>query len=95
MCERNGTTYSKLQDLSRRGFLKTTSVVSATLALPAALGTALMSGAAHAATKIKATHGSGLCNMITFCPLHCLRVVISLDTYIIRPITVQPADRKW
>ena len=63
MCERNGTTYSKLKDLSRRGFLKATSVGSATLALPAAIGTALMSGAAHAATKIKATHGSGLCNM--------------------------------
>ena len=66
MCERNGTTYAKLQDQSRRGFLKTTSAASATLALPAALGAALMSGAAHAATKIKATHGSGLCNMAFF-----------------------------
>ena len=43
MCERNGTTYAKLQDQSRRGFLKTTSAASATLALPAALGAALMS----------------------------------------------------
>jgi len=66
MCERNGTTYAKLQDQSRRGFLKTTSAASATLALPAASGAALMSGAAHAATKIKATHGSGLCNMAFF-----------------------------
>lgn len=63
MCERNGTTYSKLQDLSRRGFLKTTSAASATVALPTVLGAALVSGAAHAATSIKATHGSGLCNL--------------------------------
>ena len=44
MCERNGTTYAKLQDQSRRGFLKTTSAASATLALPAALGAALIAG---------------------------------------------------
>ncbi|MET0541512.1 MAG: substrate-binding domain-containing protein, partial [Variovorax sp.] len=68
MCERNGRTHSQLVELSRRGFLKTGSVAGATLALPAGLASMLMSSAAHAdgVTKIKATHGAGLCNLAFF-----------------------------
>ncbi len=63
MCERNGTSYSQLMALSRRGFLKASGVVSSSLALPAGLAGALFSGAVKAETTLKATHGSGLCNL--------------------------------
>lgn len=67
MCERNGRTHSQLVELSRRGFLKTSGVAGANIALPAGLGAMLMSTAAHAdTTKIKATHGAGLCNLAFF-----------------------------
>ncbi len=67
MCERNGRTHSQLVELSRRGFLKTSGVASASIALPAGLATMLMSTAAHAeTTRIKATHGAGLCNLAFF-----------------------------
>ncbi len=50
---------------SRRGFLKGAGGLS--LALPAGLATSLMATAAQAATTtIKATHGSGLCNLAFF-----------------------------
>ena len=63
MCERHGNTHAELLALSRRGFLKTTGVAGASVALPAAIAAALAPTAAHAATTIKATHGSGLCNL--------------------------------
>ena len=63
MCERHGTTHASLLALSRRGFLKTTGVAGASVALPAAMAAALMPGIARAETTIKATHGSGLCNL--------------------------------
>ncbi len=63
MCTRDGLR----GDFSRRGFLKTTLAGSAaTIALPAGLASLLMPAAAHAATTIKATHGSGFCNMGIF-----------------------------
>lgn len=64
MCERNGNGYSQVLDLSRRGFLKASSAVGTSLAMPAGLTALMASGAARAAnTTIKATHGSGLCNL--------------------------------
>lgn len=63
MCERDGTNYSQTLGLSRRDFLRNSSAASATLAIPAGLTSMLASGAAQAATTIKATHGSGLCNL--------------------------------
>ncbi len=63
MCGRNGSTYGQLLDLSRRGFLKTGSAAGVRLALPAAVAAALLPQAAQAATRVKATHGSGLCNL--------------------------------
>jgi NitT/TauT family transport system substrate-binding protein len=63
MCERNGSSYREVLELSRRGFLKTAGAASTRLAMPAGLATALFSGTAQAATSIKATHGSGLCNL--------------------------------
>jgi NitT/TauT family transport system substrate-binding protein len=63
MCTRDGLR----GDFSRRGFLKTTLAGSAaTIALPAGLASLLMPAAAQAATTIKATHGSGFCNMGIF-----------------------------
>jgi NitT/TauT family transport system substrate-binding protein len=67
MCERHGNTHSQLVDLSRRGFLKSTGAVSATVALPASLACGLMSNEALAqTTTLKATHGAGLCNLGIF-----------------------------
>ncbi|HEX2020453.1 MAG TPA: substrate-binding domain-containing protein [Aurantimonas sp.] len=62
MCERNGQFYA---NFSRRNFLKTTAAGAAMVALPAHL--AGLMGHAHAAeTTIKATHGTGFCNMGIF-----------------------------
>ena len=65
MCDRDGSFY---RNFSRRNFLKTTTAAAATVALPAEL-MALMgsqSAFAAAATTLKATHGSGFCNMGIF-----------------------------
>jgi NitT/TauT family transport system substrate-binding protein len=64
MCERDGTFF---RNFSRRNFLKSTAASAATIAVPAHL--AGMLGAlrsAYAATSVKATHGSGFCNMGIF-----------------------------
>ena len=68
MCERHGNTHANFLELSRRGFLKTGGAASASIALPAALAAMLMPAAALAqkTTTLKATHGSGLCNMSFF-----------------------------
>ena len=63
MCDRDGTFY---RNFSRRSFLKTTAAASATVALPAHLAGLLMPTPAFAATTVKATHGSGFCNMGIF-----------------------------
>jgi NitT/TauT family transport system substrate-binding protein len=65
MCDRDGAFYS---NFSRRNFLKTTALgASAAIALPAGLAALLAPTAARAAmTTIKATHGSGFCNMGIF-----------------------------
>ncbi len=51
---------------SRRSFLKGGSAAGVSLALPMGLAGSLMASAAQAATTIKATHGSGLCNLAFF-----------------------------
>jgi NitT/TauT family transport system substrate-binding protein len=65
MCDRDGTFY---RNFSRRNFLKgTTAAAAATVALPPALAALLSSTTdAAAATTVKATHGSGFCNMGIF-----------------------------
>jgi len=63
MCDRDGTFY---RNFSRRGFLKSTAAGAATVALPASLASMLMPQPAFAATTVKATHGSGFCNMGIF-----------------------------
>ena len=65
MCDRCGNTYYKIQDASRRGFLKSGDAAAASLAIPAGL---LPAGRAFAEglTTIKATHGGGLCNLGIF-----------------------------
>ena len=65
MCGRRGDTYSKIQEASRRGFLKGGAAAAASLAIPASL---MNPGQAAAAglTRIKATHGGGLCNLGIF-----------------------------
>lgn len=65
MCERCGNTYHKIQEASRRGFLKGGAAAAASLAIPAGL---MAPGQAAAAgmTTIKATHGGGLCNLGIF-----------------------------
>ena len=64
MCDRDGTFYRKF---SRRNFLKSSAVgAAATVAIPAHLAGLLMPETALAATTIKATHGSGFCNMGIF-----------------------------
>ncbi len=65
MCDRDGTFF---RNFSRRNFLRTTVAgAAATIALPPALAALLSPTAAHAAgTTIKATHGSGFCNMGIF-----------------------------
>jgi len=68
MLERHSHLNSFLDsDNSRRSFLKGASAAGVSLALPAGLAGSLMAGAAQAATTtIKATHGSGLCNLAFF-----------------------------
>ena len=66
MCERNGSTHSNILELSRRGFLKSSASAAATVAMPLGMAGALVPMAAKAATSVKATHGSGLCNMAFF-----------------------------
>lgn len=53
---------------SRRSFLKSSGIAGASIALPAGLASTLMPGLASAQTQtvIKATHGSGLCNLAFF-----------------------------
>jgi NitT/TauT family transport system substrate-binding protein len=65
MCDRDGTFF---RNFSRRNFLRTTVAgAAATIALPPALAALLSPTVAHAAgTTIKATHGSGFCNMGIF-----------------------------
>jgi NitT/TauT family transport system substrate-binding protein len=65
MCERCGTFY---QTFSRRGFLRgTVAAAGAAIALPPALAALLTPTAAQAATTtIKATHGTGFCNLGIF-----------------------------
>ncbi|WP_315719569.1 MULTISPECIES: ABC transporter substrate-binding protein [unclassified Bradyrhizobium] len=64
MCDRDGTFY---RSFSRRNFIKTSvAAATATVAIPAHLATLLAPTPAMAATVIKATHGSGFCNMGIF-----------------------------
>ncbi|MGA0563484.1 ABC transporter substrate-binding protein [Ancylobacter sp. VNQ12] len=65
MCDRDGTFF---RNFSRRNFLKSSVVgAAASIALPASLASLLAPNAARAAgTTIKATHGSGFCNMGIF-----------------------------
>ncbi len=64
MCDRDGTFYKRF---NRRNFLKGSAAAgAATLALPAHLAALLDPTPAFAATEIKATHGSGFCNMGIF-----------------------------
>jgi NitT/TauT family transport system substrate-binding protein len=63
MCERDGTFF---RNFSRRSFLKTSAVGAASVAIPAHLAALLAPTRAMAATTIKATHGSGFCNMGIF-----------------------------
>jgi NMT1/THI5 like/TAT (twin-arginine translocation) pathway signal sequence len=64
MCERDGTFF---RNFSRRNFLKSTAASAATIAVPAHLAGMLGApGSAYAATSVKATHGSGFCNMGIF-----------------------------
>ena len=65
MCTRCGTTYKKIQEISRRGLLKTGVAAAATFARPASLMSA-REAAAAGLTRIKATHGGGLCNLGIF-----------------------------
>ena len=65
MCTRNGTTYKKIQEISRRGLLKTGAAAAATFAIPASLMSGIEAKAAGL-TRIKATHGGGLCNLGIF-----------------------------
>lgn len=66
MCERHGSAFSNLTELSRRGFLKTSTASAVSIALPAGIAAALGAGNAQAATVLKATHGAGLCNLGIF-----------------------------
>ncbi|MFC5069919.1 ABC transporter substrate-binding protein [Flaviflagellibacter deserti] len=64
MCDRDGSFY---RNFSRRDFLKSSVVATAaTVALPPSLAALLTPTSALAATTIKATHGSGFCNMGIF-----------------------------
>ncbi|SCW69970.1 ABC transporter substrate-binding protein [Ancylobacter rudongensis] len=65
MCDRDGTFY---RNFSRRSFLKSSVAgAAASIALPAGLASLLAPNVARAAgTTIKATHGSGFCNMGIF-----------------------------
>jgi NitT/TauT family transport system substrate-binding protein len=64
MCDRDGLFY---RNFSRRNFLKTTAAGAvATVAIPPHFAGLMGAGSAQAATTIKATHGSGFCNMGIF-----------------------------
>ncbi len=65
MCIRCGDTYNKIQNAGRRGFLKGGAAAAASFALPAGLMSASQAAAAGL-TRIKATHGGGLCNLGIF-----------------------------
>ena len=65
MCERCGNTYHKIQEASRRGFLKGGAAAAASLAIPAGLLSPGMA-AAQGLTRIKATHGGGVCKLCIF-----------------------------
>lgn len=62
MCDRDGHFFA---NFNRRNFLKTAAVGAATVALPAHLA-ALVRPAHAAGTTIRATHGTGFCNMGIF-----------------------------
>lgn len=63
MCERDGVFY---RNFSRRGLLRSTAAATATIGLPAHLMGLMSPSSALAASTIKATHGSGFCNMGIF-----------------------------
>ncbi len=68
MCDRCGNTHEKIMEASRRGFLKTGFGALAAIALPSGAVQLMGAGEAFAAdaTTLKATHGSGLCNLGIF-----------------------------
>jgi NitT/TauT family transport system substrate-binding protein len=66
MFERDTVSPSRPIDASRRGFLRTTGLAGASIAMPAGIAAALMPRLARAETTIKATHGAGLCNLAFF-----------------------------
>jgi NitT/TauT family transport system substrate-binding protein len=68
MCDRCGNTHEKIMEASRRGFLKTGFGALAAVALPSGVVQLMGAGQAFAAdpTTLKATHGSGLCNLGIF-----------------------------
>jgi NitT/TauT family transport system substrate-binding protein len=64
MCEHHGPAPGRLRsiDFNRRNLLKATGATALTIAI----GSGLFGGAAHAASTIKSTHGSGFCNLNIF-----------------------------
>jgi NitT/TauT family transport system substrate-binding protein len=62
----NQLTATRAADPSRRGFIQRAGAASLTVALPASLLGAMTNAAAQGMTTLKATHGSGLCNMAFF-----------------------------
>lgn len=68
MCGRSGKTHQNILEASRRGFLKGGAKVAAGFAVAGPLAGLLGSSGLQAAglTKIKATHGGGLCNLGIF-----------------------------
>jgi len=64
MCEHHGLAPGRLSsiDFNRRNLLKATGATALTIAI----GPGLLGGAAHAASTIKSTHGSGFCNLNIF-----------------------------
>ena len=65
MCERDGSfTATTLQqaDVSRRSFMKTTGAMTLTMAV----GASMFGRGARAGTTLKATHGTGFCNLNLF-----------------------------
>lgn len=63
MCDRDGAFFSTF---SRRSLLKATAGACAAVAVPAHLAALLAPTPARAATTLKATHGTGFCNMGIF-----------------------------
>ncbi|MEL0279657.1 MAG: ABC transporter substrate-binding protein, partial [Deltaproteobacteria bacterium] len=68
MCDNRGRNYQNIMKASRRGFLKSSALAAAALAMPSSLASVIGSGVAEAAgmTTLKATHGAGLCNLGIF-----------------------------